>query len=143
VQVSEFIFKTVATPGNGRRISKAAIHLLSDYVSDQELLHDLDLALTEACANVVRHAYPGQQGELEVILGVESGSHVELRIADWGPGLDPNAVCYDAPEPTAEGGRGFFLMKNLSDDLRIEAIDGKNTIFIRKNIRKEQWKASK
>ncbi|MDK2954561.1 MAG: serine/threonine-protein kinase RsbW [Desulfovibrionales bacterium] len=141
--MSEFLFKTLSTPSNGRRISKAAIHLLSDYVSDQELLHDLDLALTEACANVVRHAYPEKQGELEVVLGIEPGSHVELRIADWGPGLDPDEVCYDAPEPTAEGGRGFFLMKNLSDELRIEAVNGKNTIFIRKYIRKEQWKGSK
>ncbi|MFW5837822.1 MAG: ATP-binding protein [Desulfovibrionaceae bacterium] len=139
----EFLLKTLSTPGNGRRLSKAAIHLLSDFIRDQDLLHDLDLALTEACANVVRHAYHEGQGELEVVLGVEPGSHVELRIADWGAGLDPARVCYDAPEPTAEGGRGFFLMKNLSDELRIDALDGKNTIYIRKNLRKEQWKPSK
>jgi serine/threonine-protein kinase RsbW len=141
--VPDFQFKTLSTPGNGRRLSKAAIHLLSDYIADLDLLHDLDLALTEACANVVRHAYPQRQGELEVVIGVEPGSHVELRIADWGSGLDPKEVCYEAPEPTSEGGRGFFLMKNLSDELRIDALDGKNTIYIRKNIRKDQWKTSK
>jgi serine/threonine-protein kinase RsbW len=52
-----------------------------------ELIEDLRLAVTEACTNVVRHAYPdGEPGTVEVT--VEPGEEqVRVVVADYGRGI--------------------------------------------------------
>ena len=40
--------------------------------SDEELLADLKLAVTEACGNAVRHAYGGDDGAVAVAFVVDS-----------------------------------------------------------------------
>ena len=136
----EFILSTTNQPPASRRLTRAVMAILGDFISNDELLYDLDLALTEACANVVRHAYEGRSGKLEILLRVEPSSHVEFEVADWGRGLNPDSICFDAPDPSAEGGRGFFLMKRLTDDFSIDQSEGKNVIRMRKTIGKESWK---
>ncbi len=49
-------------------------------------LSDVRTAVTEACNNVVLHAYPGEEGPLEVDVEVGSGS-VEVVVRDQGIGI--------------------------------------------------------
>jgi serine/threonine-protein kinase RsbW len=53
---------------------------------DAELLDDLKTAVSEACNNVVLHAYGGEPGKLVVDLGVERDS-VQVVVRDWGDGI--------------------------------------------------------
>jgi two-component sensor histidine kinase len=64
------------------------------------------LAVTEACANVVRHAYPGTSGELTVT-GRVDGDQLTLTVVDAGVGLGTKA------RPAA-GGLGLQLMRELA-----------------------------
>jgi serine/threonine-protein kinase RsbW len=77
---------------------------------------DLELALTEACANVVRHA-TGADG-IEVRLDVAE-DRCAIDVADNGAGFDADAVA--DPEPSSERGRGLFLIKALSDNVRMQS----------------------
>ena len=45
-------------PGDSRRLAKDVVDFLSEFLADSDTLHDLDIILTEACANVCRHVWP-------------------------------------------------------------------------------------
>ncbi len=53
---------------------------------DPELLDDLKTAISEACNNVVLHAYPEKVGPMLVELAV-SRTHVEVCVQDFGTGI--------------------------------------------------------
>ena len=78
-------------------------------------VHDLSLALNEACANAHVHAYGGRtDGKID--LRVEAGmDRVRLTIRDYGVPFDPS--CYAPPElaQAREGGYGVYLITKLMD----------------------------
>lgn len=139
--MEEYRLRTMAAPRQARRLSRTAVCLLRQYLSDEELLYDLDLALCEACFNVAMHAYPGgPQGDVEVTVRVEPDAFIELRVADWGRGLDWERVRLENPGERAECGRGLFILKQLADRLDYGSAGGKNQVVIRKNIGSTAWK---
>ncbi len=136
-----YYLTTRATSYASRRLAKAAVKILSDTISDRDTLFNLDLALSEACANVVRHAYRDiEPKDLEIIIRVSPGNWIELEISDWGHGFPKWPVEPKNPEPEAEGGRGLYIMSELSDTFEVRKNDGKNTIYIHVIVKDEQWK---
>lgn len=83
---------------------------------DGELLDDIQIAVTEACANVVIHAYRDRPpGTLDVAGDVVDG-HVVVTVVDNGPGM--------IPRPDATGlGMGLPLMGALTDHLQIGHVE--------------------
>lgn len=75
---------------------------------DPELLDDLKTAVSEACNNVVVHAYPTEPGPLTVELAIEADS-IEVLVQDRGIGFD---YLTPAEEPT---GVGLAVINALSD----------------------------
>jgi serine/threonine-protein kinase RsbW len=76
-------------------------------------LADIELAVTEACTNVLKHAQgTNQQYEVEVELNEDSA---EIRVIDAGVGFSTDA--FPEASGTAEQGRGLHLMRALVDDL--------------------------
>ena len=75
------------------------------------LIDDMRLAVTEACTNVVRHAYEGE-GTIDVVVRPK-GDELEVIVADEGRGLGPS------PD-TAGPGLGLPLIAALADTLEIE-----------------------
>ena len=78
---------------------------------------DLKLAVTEACSNAVRHAYPvAGAGEIELQL-VARDDRLELVVEDHGAGIRlPLAV---TSSPSERGGMGLPLIRAVVDDLAI------------------------
>ena len=92
-------------------------------VSD-ELLADLKLALTEACGNCVRHAYPDGKGDVSVAYAFDGGA-IEMTVEDHGVGLDATA----APSRTDESGMGLPIIRTVVDELEIRpGADGRGTV---------------
>lgn len=136
-----YYLTTKATSYASRRLAKAAVKILSDTICDRDVLFNLDLALSEACANVVRHAYRNiEPQDLEIIIRMHHGNWIELEISDWGHGFPDWPVIPKNPEPEAEGGRGLFIMSELSDTFEVRQNEGKKTIFIQVMVKEEQWK---
>ena len=137
----QFTLKGPATPWSSRRLTKAAMSILAESLDEPEMLHDLNLALTEATANVVRHAYRDcDPGELDVRLTLHPFQAIELEISDWGPGFRDRRDCIANAEPEAQGGRGLFIMSRLADVFDIRRRDGKNTVYLLMNIGRELWR---
>ena len=127
-------------PAVAGKIALPVVRFLSESVDDADTLNDLDIILTEACANVCRHAYGGQPGDLEVRLRLEIGHWVELEIVDWGKGFGPEAR-FENPGPESEGGRGLYIMCTLASSCQLSRQDGENVVFIHKDIGQSRWKS--
>ena len=76
------------------------------------LTEDIRLAVTEACTNVVRHAYPDDDGAIDVVVRTE-GAALEVIVADAGRGMGPS------PD-TSGPGLGLPLIAALTDSVRVE-----------------------
>ena len=86
--------------------------------------HDVELALTEACANVLTHAGPGDVYDVDVIIGPYN---CVIRVIDVGRGFDASSM------PTmsgmdAESGRGVGLMHALMDQVRLTSEPERGTV---------------
>lgn len=136
--VSRKVFRTESHPGDSRRLAKDVVDHLAAFIADGDVLHDLDIILTEACANVCRHAYEGRPGPLEVRLAVAPGAWIELEIVDWGKGFG-DEVRFENPGPDAEGGRGLYIMRMLASQCQVRRENGENVVFIHKDIGAPQW----
>ena len=85
-----------------------------------QLLADIRLAITEACTNVVVHAYPNtQSGPMQVEATVE-GDELNVIVRDEGPGITPRA---DSPGL----GLGLPLIASLADTVELRRDDGDRT----------------
>jgi serine/threonine-protein kinase RsbW len=61
---------------------------------DSSDLYDIRTAVTEACNNVVLHAYEGEEGPMEIELGTSTGA-VEVIVRDHGIGIRPRIRAAD------------------------------------------------
>jgi serine/threonine-protein kinase RsbW len=96
-----------------RRLLRSTLAVLH---VDQEAGADLELAITEACANVVDHAAGTES--FEVLLEVAE-DHCTIDVRDDGVGFDPAAI--DPPGASTERGRGLFLIKALAENVRMHS----------------------
>ena len=79
---------------------------------DEQLLADMRLAITEACSNVVVHAYADREpGPLEVDATL-TGNELTVVVRDEGPGI--------APHPGSPGlGLGLPLIASLAESVEL------------------------
>jgi anti-sigma regulatory factor (Ser/Thr protein kinase) len=108
-----------AVAENVGALRHAVVELASKAGAEGDVCTDLALAVGEACANVVVHAYPpGDVGPL--ILHAEvKGDEIRVQVCDQGQGM--------TPRPDSPGlGLGLPLIANLADNLEIK--DGDSSI---------------
>ena len=79
---------------------------------DETVVADIELALTEACTNVLDHA--ADSDEYEVSAGID-GTVCVIEVIDRGGGFDGATKGLADAEPSAEDGRGIQLMRALVD----------------------------
>jgi serine/threonine-protein kinase RsbW len=91
----------------------AGVRPLSD-----ETLHDLKLALTEACTNSVRHAYAdGREGEVEILYQL-APDRLVVEVGDEGSGFEPTNGSDGQPD-LEEGGLGIAIIRAVTDEVEI------------------------
>lgn len=93
--------------------------VVSDTVSD------IELAVTEACTNVLTHAQA--EDEYEVSVQIDA-ARCEIRISDAGEGFEGSTKGFEVSAGTAESGRGIFLMRALVDELHFVSEPEQGTV---------------
>ena len=105
-----------------RRVLKQAMDVLG---VQAEVIADIQLALTEACTNVLDHA--ADVDEYEVSAGID-GHVCVIEVIDRGGGFDGSSLGLDHAEATAEDGRGIQLMRALVDKVRFDSRPSVGTV---------------
>lgn len=102
--------------------------LMRDLGAPPEAASDIQIALSEACGNAVRHA-SGTTG-YAVSLGV-GGEGCVIEVADHGPSFDPDRE-RSHTDLDAEAGRGLLLITALVDDFEFIREDDGNRLRLTK-----------
>lgn len=90
---------------------------------DAKAAADVGLAINEAMANVIRHAYSNARGlPIVVTLGLVPGDDcrgrtLRVTIQDWGNGINPDAQPRCRPDPSVPGGLGLICLRSIMDDV--------------------------
>jgi serine/threonine-protein kinase RsbW len=93
---------------------------------------DVALAVTEACANVVRHAGGISEYHVEVAL---SDQWCHIRVIDTGQGIGAEALERAMPNPGDDAGRGLVLMRLLVDRIDFESdLEAGTIVHLRKRL---------
>jgi len=82
-----------------------------------DLVEDLRLAVTEACTNVVRHAYPpNETGPVEITIQPME-EHVSVIVSDHGRGIGTSS-------DTTGPGLGLPLIAAIADEVDLQPVPG-------------------
>jgi serine/threonine-protein kinase RsbW len=85
---------------------------LRDLGVDDDCRNDVELALTEACTNVLDHVAEGDDYKVSISLDDRLCS---IEVIDTGRGFDSAMLEGLIAEPTAEQGRGIQIMRAVVD----------------------------
>jgi serine/threonine-protein kinase RsbW len=118
---NKFHLKLPAKSENLDIIRKFVAGIAENVGFNEDEIYQIELAVDEACANVVRHAYRGiDVPHPEILVTVRTRKNgIEISIADRGKGFDPDKL----PTPDMDeylkkmkpGGLGVHLIKSLMD----------------------------
>jgi len=97
---------------------------------------DVVLAVAEACQNVIRHAYRGAEGDVELEVWGD-GDRLVLYLRDFAPRVDPESVRPRDLEDVRPGGLGTHFIQELmdEDELRPAEPGPGNVLRMSKRIR--------
>jgi serine/threonine-protein kinase RsbW len=99
----------------GRIGKDLARELEKEKGTGEMLAHHLDVVLTEAMSNAIRHAHDGDPDKSVHISISIAEEELCIRVYDHGQGFDLNALPVREPEELEEHGRGIYLIRCLMD----------------------------
>ncbi|MDQ7053020.1 MAG: ATP-binding protein [candidate division KSB1 bacterium] len=96
---------------------------------NEDDINKIELAVDEACTNVIKHAYDNNsKNPIDITIQIDY-QKLTILVTDKGKGFDPTKLkTPDLQEYLAEmrvGGLGIYLMKNLMDEVEINSKPGK------------------
>jgi serine/threonine-protein kinase RsbW len=118
---SGFELELAAETDNVPLVRHALRGLLEASGVPEERISDIALAVTEACANAVLHAYPRARGQFEAAADLSPGGELVVTVRDYGSGMAPRV---DSPGL----GVGLPLMAAIADALEIDTPEGAGTV---------------
>jgi serine/threonine-protein kinase RsbW len=104
-------------------------------------INNLELAVDEACANVIEHAYGHDTTKAVSIRAIFDDEKLLISVVDEGQGFDPGQVQPESVEQLVHerksGGLGLRLIRTLMDEVKYEIVPGqKNELHMTKLIKK-------
>ena len=101
----------------------------------------LELAVDEACANVIEHAHGHDSNKEVTVRATFDAVALRIEVVDEGEGFDPTVVPATSVEQMVHdrrtGGLGLRVMKSLMDEVSYEIIPGeRNRLRLLKRIQK-------
>ncbi len=110
-------------------------------------MYDLQLAVDEACTNIITHGYAGMNPG-SVILALELFSdQVVVTLTDFGHPFEPSEPPPPDPEARLEDfpteGLGLFFIYQTMDEIFYESTEDGNCLTFIKKIQDDEDKTSK
>ena len=125
--------RQLMVPGRFERLTEIAAFVTQAAreagLNDDEVFH-VEMAVDEACSNVIEHAYATQTGDIDLACSCPAAGQFEVVIRDSGQPFDPGEI----PVPNVgtpadldnlnEGGLGLYFIRKLMDEVRFEYVPG-------------------
>lgn len=124
----------VSDPKNIARVETFVEGLVDKYHISPDVYGNILISLTEAVTNAITHGNHNDVSKRVFVKLKKGKDRIAFLISDEGGGFNYDGL----PDPTAPenllkiGGRGVFLMKQLSDDVLFS--ENGSTVEIRFNI---------
>ncbi len=95
---------------------------------DDEDANKIEIAVDEACSNVIKHAYERDARQpIDIVIKIDYDK-LTVIVTDHGKGFDPSSIKMpDMKEYLAElrvGGLGIYLMRSLMDEVAYDIKPG-------------------
>lgn len=123
-------------PSNPKYISTVRV-MIEDLAKKngfaKQKIDDLKLAINEALANVIEHAYNWQKNKVIFIYIVVNYRNIEIVIKDFGRKVTMKDIKSRSLEDFRDGGLGVFLIQNMVDDVQYNSLDVGTELKITKN----------
>ncbi len=109
-----------SNPRSVAQVEQFVENFVSRFNVCQNTYGNILISLTEAVNNAIIHGNDQDETKKVQVMVRKRNRDIAFRVSDEGRGFDYNSL----PDPTAPGnltklgGRGVFLMKELSDDMR-------------------------
>ncbi len=108
---------------------------LDKYSGDRETLaYHINLVLTEAMVNAIKHANAGDPDKTVHIFINISDDELSIRVYDNGQGFDINAIPPPDFTQLEDRGRGIFLIRSLMDSVSYRKVCDGNVLEMRKRL---------
>lgn len=108
---------------------------LERFSGDKEVLaYHLNLVLTEAMVNAIKHARPQEPEKLVRIVISLHRDDLTIRVYDDGQGFDINAIPAPNFEELEDRGRGIFLIRSLMDSVSYRKNCRENILEMKKKL---------
>jgi anti-sigma regulatory factor (Ser/Thr protein kinase) len=115
---------TMPARPEGVAVVRQALAGMADALDfDAAVLADMKMAVSEACTNVVVHAYEDSDGVLEVDMRADDEG-LTIQVRDHGSGIHPRA---DRSRDVPALGLGLPLIAALSDAFELRGSSGQGT----------------
>lgn len=105
---------------------------------EEDDVHNIALAVDEACTNIIKHAYNyATDKEIEIVVSMNS-PEFEILIEDKGKHFNPQGVVMPEMKEYLshykKGGLGMYLMKKLVDKVEYSIQPRKNVVRLIKYL---------
>ena len=106
---------------------------------EEQEIFNLELAVDEACANVIEHVYGNDTSKEVIIRAICDDKEVRISVIDRGRGFDPTGVTPATIDSLGSGrksgGLGIRLIRALMDEVSYEISPGqKNELHMVKRL---------
>lgn len=118
------------------RIGEDLARELDKYQGDRETLaYHINLVLTEAMANAIKHANVNDPEKYVHICINITDDNLFIKVYDSGQGFDISTIPKPDFEKLDDSGRGVFIIKALMDKVTYHRINGENVLEMSKNLK--------
>ena len=113
-------------------------HAAKVFGFEEDDVHNIALAVDEACTNIIKHAYNyATDKEIEIVVSMNS-PEFEILIEDKGKHFNPQGVVMPEMKEYLshykKGGLGMYLMKKLVDKVEYSIQPRKNVVRLIKYL---------
>ena len=118
------------------RIGENMARELDSFRGDRETLgHHINVVLTEALVNAIKHANTAEPNtEVQIRINV-CEKELVIRVFDNGQGFDLDLVPVNGcPDPLNEKGRGIYIIRSLMDSVVYKKANGGNVLEMKKAL---------
>jgi len=119
-------------------INDSITRVLKGAGAGERSIFEVQMAIDEACTNIIRYAYPEQKGTITLICKLVNDDFT-VTIRDRGKPFDPSSV--PAPDLHADldkrriGGLGIYFMRKMMDEVSYSLdAEGGNELTMRKKL---------